>query len=102
MTILTFDGHHESEHFVVSASRKHDVSCEQLVQTHGHRPQIDGTIICEVFQEVCNVRCTAHMMKEGVMFDAEEMKRQDRIEQNGVCGLGSDCPDCPLYSEKRQ
>ena len=44
--MITFYGHHESEHFVVRTSREHDMSSEQLVRTDSHRPEVDRTIVC--------------------------------------------------------
>ena len=46
MVMITFYGHHESEHFVVRTSREHDMSSEQLVRTDSHRPEVDRTIVC--------------------------------------------------------
>lgn len=64
MVIGTFDSHHESEHFVVGASGEHDVTCEQLVQTHSHRPEVDGTIVCAVLHEEKDMRRVIGLMEE--------------------------------------
>ena len=75
----TFDSHHQSEHFVVRATRKHYVSREQFVQTHRHRPKIDGTIICVVFISR-DAWCKMHCLYYGrAMWRTILRKRRDYV-----------------------
>ena len=43
--IVTFNSHHQSKHFIISAAGEHNMPCEQLVQTHSNGPEVDSSVI---------------------------------------------------------